>query len=168
MFNLPMVVQLASVRHGFEPKWCESRIYDIFLAEMQTQVDQTLKSHCPAALALLLGKEPGGTLPLTPNDNAKYPHHLSIPLQSLALWFHKDLTNWHVELSGLREGGSHLEGKPPRGKACHCSSEVFPASVLPHLPQFCHICIIPTLFSHYTLLLNSHFYLHLFNETQSY
>lgn len=168
MFNSPMVVQLASVKRGFEPKWCESRIYDIFLAEMQTQLDQTLKSHCPAVLALL-GKEPGGTLPLTPKDwryNTPPPLHPAAELGSVYSWRPHKLA--HRAL-GLKRRWLHLGGKPLRGKACHCSECSFPSfsssqpsTVLPYL----HNSYV--IFSRHSLLLSSHFHLHLFNETQSY
>ena len=55
----------------------ESRIYrDTSPAEIETQGDQTLTSHLPAALTLIPGKEPPGTISCTTEDQHKdIPQH---------------------------------------------------------------------------------------------
>lgn len=73
---------------GFEPTGCESRIYgDTSLAETETQGDQSLTSHLPAALTLIPGKEPPGTISFTTEDQDKdIPQHRAFaPLESWAL-----------------------------------------------------------------------------------
>lgn len=95
---------------------------------MQTRVDQTLKSHLSAVLTLLLEKEPGGTLSLTTQTEAKtFPSTISLSLWGAWLSvFLKTLTNWRIEPSGLRRRWRHLGSKHKRGKACHCTKRNFP------------------------------------------
>ena len=129
---------------GFEPRWCESRIYDdTFLAERQTQGNQTLKSHLPTALTLIPGKEPGGAISFTTKDQHKNiaQHHLFIPLESWALCIHEDAQQLMHGANWLRETVAPRWKSAPKREGMSLRQAQFPqTSVLHNLPSLRHFC----------------------------
>ena len=119
---------------GFEPEGCESRIHgDTSLAETETQGDQSLTSHLPAALTLIPGKEPPGTISFTTEGQDKdIPQHRAFaPLRAGFCEFVKTLTNWCMEPTGFKRCWLHVGSEPQRGKGCHGTKLSFPK-----LPSF--------------------------------
>lgn len=158
MYNLPIVIQLASVRGGFEPRWCKSRICDdTFLAERQTQADQTLK---PTALQswpfFLRGKEPAGALSLlTKGLNAKIPPPSSLYLSGefgFVYSWRLSETNISSHLDSL-EGGSTLEVREDMSLAWVLPSNFSssqPSTLSPYLHNTCYL--LDTYFVYQTLI----------------
>lgn len=146
-YNLPLVIQLASVRGGCEPRRCKSRTYDdTFLAEMQTQADQTLKPKAlPSWPFFLLGKEPAGALWLLSKDwKAKTSPPSSLYLSAefgFVYSWRLSETNISSHLDSL-EGGSTLEVREDMSFAWVLSSNFSssqPSALSPSLHNACYL-----------------------------